>query len=292
MTDDPFESKLNRLAVARDAVSRLELGLCQMLASRLTKRNFGEMMHRNLKRILPAFKGVDVEHRGFNWEELDPDQHTHVICVCMKQGEFNLLEPIIKFVTAVWPHAVLSAGNADGWYFNLVSKTKQIATLSNEQSVIEEDNINISVQYFAYLLKHNIGHARQLWLAPQREIWQSWLDPATWSPLDEMTGANWLYIASRAHRNDVAFEINRQYSRWSAHYRASMWCNLHDRLLELCFALAPLRLSPYELLWILDWLPPMSFRCYRDGVPYDPNHTLKLRLFESIAESYRKIKSA
>ena len=56
--------------------------------------------------------------------------------------------------------------------------------------------------------------------------------------------------------------------------------------------LAPMRLTPYELLWILDYLPPMNFRYYTDGAPYDPNHRRKLRLFESVSASYAKLKSS
>jgi hypothetical protein len=70
-----------------------------------------------------------------------------------------------------------------------------------------------------------------------------------------------------------------------------MWINLHPRLTEWCLALAPLRLTSYIVLWILDWIPPMTFRWY-DGEhrPHDRNHLLKLRLIEGVMKSYSAIR--
>jgi hypothetical protein len=79
---------------------------------------------------------------------------------------------------------------------------------------------------------------------------------------------------------------------WKIDYCRSLWCNLHGRLLTLSITLAPLGLKPYEMLWILDFMPPVSFRHYEDGEPCDPDHLRKLRLFENVSASYAKLKSS
>jgi hypothetical protein len=61
------------------------------------------------------------------------------------------------------------------------------------------------------------------------------------------------------------------------------WKNVHKLVLDACIALQPLWLSPYVVLWILDWLPPMHHRFdYRDDPDFDPHHVRKIRLIESV----------
>ena len=54
--------------------------------------------------------------------------------------------------------------------------------------------------------------------------------------------------------------------------------------------LRSLQLSTYVLLWLLDWLPPMSYRYAWKGDPaYDPHHGKKVALIEGLIRSYRRV---
>jgi hypothetical protein len=37
--------------------------------------------------------------------------------------------------------------------------------------------------------------------------------------------------------------------------KSLQWCNIQQRLIDICIALSPLDLPPYVLLEIIDWLP-------------------------------------
>jgi hypothetical protein len=73
----------------------------------------------------------------------------------------------------------------------------------------------------------------------------------------------------------------------------------HEICTQLAIVLLPLessgQLCPYEMLWIIDWLPPMSTRYVwaPDGVnvdySYDPYHGKKIALISGIVNSYRRV---
>ena len=83
-----------------------------------------------------------------------------------------------------------------------------------------------------------------------------------WFELDKLPALDALYIQSttttrsalpaelRSHRSsaELCDEV-----RFLLH--ALEWRQFHGVVLDLCLALAPLRLPPYVVLWILDWLP-------------------------------------
>jgi hypothetical protein len=74
---------------------------------------------------------------------------------------------------------------------------------------------------------------------------------------------------------------------------------IHAMCAQLAIVLLPLessgQLCPYEMLWIIDWLPPMSTRYAwaPDGVnvdySYDPYHGKKIALISGIVRSYRQV---
>ena len=55
---------------------------------------------------------------------------------------------------------------------------------------------------------------------------------------------------------------------------------IHNRIVNICLALDAFRLTPYELLWIFDWLPLM----------YEVIHFKKIRLIDCVLDSIRKTK--
>jgi hypothetical protein len=62
-------------------------------------------------------------------------------------------------------------------------------------------------------------------------------------------------------------------------------------VLNFGITLLPLQLPVYELLWVLDWLSPMSIRYVWRGDPaYDPHHVKKVRLIEGLTRSYQALK--
>jgi hypothetical protein len=279
--EEPYKSELEPLALANELVSRLKSNFFQVLKSRLTKRNFNRSMDLFTKHIRPD---LDATHFGIDWRA-SPNRCAHIIDICAANRNPCLSE-LEELVRIVYPYVTLTQSDELGLAFVLVSKTKSLASTRNAPpSALEEDNVDDNIKYLAYSLKHDINHMRRTMLSSHEQF-----DPITCSPLIPMTDPAWHSVAEQVYYRNPLYGMHGEYHRWSIQFRSSMWCNLHDHLLELCLTLASLRLTPYELLWILDLTPPMNFRCYREGVPYDPNHTLKLRLFESVAGSYRKIK--
>jgi hypothetical protein len=64
-------------------------------------------------------------------------------------------------------------------------------------------------------------------------------------------------------------------------------------LKKLVTVLLPLRLTPYVVLWITDWLPPMSARyAWRGDPAHDPYHGAKIALIERFTRAYRKLVAA
>jgi hypothetical protein len=283
-----FELGLSELAQAETAVTRARERCYQSLGAALTRKNFADVLHKHCVRISSGWEELSVDylgvvHPGVDWRNLT---RSHDITVYFGDASSSHRTIIEQYMAQLWPHALILYRRHE-IEVKLVSKSKFQDAKNIKVSDIEEDGINAGLQYLAYILYHNIRGAR--WF---------WLDLRRWAPNDDFGDTHRERcdrIAGAMYRDDedgdLGKDMDSALTNWSADYRASMWCNLHYRLLELCLALAPLRLTPYELLWILDYVPPMSFLCYREGIPYDPNHTLKLRLFESVAASYWKIKA-
>jgi hypothetical protein len=137
----------------------------------------------------------------------------------------------------------------------------------------EEDAVRNFRDYIDYVILNGIDVERQMWPKSLEEA----PDMVTF---DEM-------LEDRDRR-----EMKYYYDDWTGKYYRSLWSNTHPYLLTMCLILAPLKISPYELLWIVDMLPNMGFCYYRDGHPYDPNHARKLRLFEGVARSYQDLKAS
>jgi hypothetical protein len=66
--------------------------------------------------------------------------------------------------------------------------------------------------------------------------------------------------------------------------RSLLWHNVHSQLVEFYLALAPLGLPTYIMLWIFDWLSPMT-------IAPEHNHVRKIRLLEGLVVSRRKMLS-
>ena len=70
------------------------------------------------------------------------------------------------------------------------------------------------------------------------------------------------------------------------------WSKMRHIVIDICIALASLRLPPYIVLWIIDQIPPMSHRfTYKDNDDYDPHHLRKLRLIEGVERAVERIVS-
>jgi hypothetical protein len=252
----------------------------EKLGALLTRKNFTDMIRAHYGRIQSGRKRIMIHDRGFDWHQTDRCNQ-HSINIHCDSSDMKI---ITRYVKRLWPYVIVRELPSSVVVYEFVSRAKwRCAT--TESSAIEEDNIDTETQYIAYILYHCVDNAR--------EGLSAFIQPLTPEPhfaSAEFRRQRWGAVAKLVYLSDARYDMDMLFSRWSADYRASMWCNLHDRLIELCIALAPLKLAPYELLWILDYIRPMNFRCYREGVPYDPNHTLKLRLFESVAVSYQKIR--
>jgi hypothetical protein len=61
-----------------------------------------------------------------------------------------------------------------------------------------------------------------------------------------------------------------------------LWTKVHAMIFDIVIALAPLNLSIYVLLWIIDWLPHLE-RAHAE--------VKKVRLIESVMNSIRKVKA-
>jgi hypothetical protein len=101
---------------------------------------------------------------------------------------------------------------------------------------------------------------------------------------------NWVLVelsgSDTYSRSDTAhWIVNRN--------RDIAWPCLHQGVLEYVIALLSLGLSPYELLWVIDWLPPMHLRFRWAGdSAHDPRHVQKIRLIERLSGSYRRVLEA
>jgi hypothetical protein len=299
---ESLHAKLEELATLKARVSTLQADAYKEFESLLTRKNFAEMMNNTFWRLEPLTGSVKVTFTGFDWADVHSTSEAYLssrdsallvrpdtIRVEMK-NDATVIALVNEYVSKVWRGIFVGSihliGDRIRCSYELLSKAKWQTAVHGVASVVEEDVIETAERYLAYLLYHDIGRARIECRSCIKILKISEPDPVA-EP--DVRRQGWDRMAHIRYPED-RFGITRQFNHWRDQYRISMWCNLHDRLLELHLALAPLRLTPYELLWILDYVSPMDFRCYREGVPYDPNHTLKLRLFESVAASYQKLK--
>ena len=74
-----------------------------------------------------------------------------------------------------------------------------------------------------------------------------------------------------------------------AQWQALLWENFHPRLLDICVVLAPIRLPPYVLLEIVDWLPVVHIDDENESLAHRVSHVKKIRLIEGVQRSQRTI---
>ena len=70
--------------------------------------------------------------------------------------------------------------------------------------------------------------------------------------------------------------------------QALAWRLIQPRLLDICIAFAPLRLPPYVLLEICDWLPVYYYGSdENESLMHLVSHVKKIRLIESVHRAYK-----
>ena len=75
-----------------------------------------------------------------------------------------------------------------------------------------------------------------------------------------------------------------------ARTQALRWRVVRRRLLDICIAMAPLRLPPYVLLEIVDMLPAVYEGAdENESLLHVVSHLKKIRLIEGVQRSQRKI---
>jgi hypothetical protein len=256
---NPNEQEIRRrLTQTTEMINQMRKDGIDDLKSILTKENLKEVLETFLQDLMGA--GIDVEVND-SWSDVYDECHTVDILF-----DFDHVELISSLVRKVYPHSISKAFRPNCWVhgyrYYIVSKAKFDSNECIVESTIEEDNIGTVSQFIEYVLRHSINHLCKLADMPRHQI----QDIST--------------------RNMDTAQLRHIFEDWLTGHRCAMWCNLHGRLLDICLALAPLHLSSYELLWILDYAPPMNFKWYKDGKPYDANHLRKLRLYEGVMHSY------
>ena len=74
----------------------------------------------------------------------------------------------------------------------------------------------------------------------------------------------------------------------SCAFQALLWKNVRSRLLDVIIAFAPLRLPPYVLLEVIDFLPVVyDGSDENESLMHRVRHGLKIRLIESVHHSYQ-----
>jgi hypothetical protein len=259
------------------------------LRSSLTPGNVAAMLEQYYPKIYFAEVRVKVRHVA-SWREIVGEKDFTIWVKCPASH----LERVLDLLRIVYPRLVprndrdlIDSGSQE--YYQIVSATKY-ASVAGRRSPVEEDNINDYNEYAVYILHHNVAlmstHVfgddrtfdsfRRSCPYESREAIKRWLDGCI------SRNHGWMPEAST---------LQDDYDQWADHFRCAMWCNLHPRMLTLCITLAPLRLTPYVILWILDWIPPMNFKHYDSRHrPYDINHLSKLRLIEGVTRSYAKLR--
>jgi hypothetical protein len=264
--------KLRRVVNARDQL--LDYGLSLLKAS-LRRDNFVNFIQEFVPQLLGGDCRVTIHD---SWAEKENECNS--IEVYIESISDELLD---ELVAVVFPYTESEERSPDTWFYHIISKAQYLNREREWAAELAEDHIHDAVQFLAYKLRNDIDRAREKYIrktSQAREV---------------ILGGDWNELATDVYRgysirSRGREEVGKHYRQWAAKHRRAMWCNLHGHLLDICLALAPLHLSSYELLWILDYLPPMNFKCYKDGKPYDANHLRKLRLYESTMKSYKLIR--
>jgi hypothetical protein len=278
MADCQLEEVEQELFQLETQCDQLREAALEKLEALLSKKNFARTVDRHVTLITgsSACVCVNVDHQ---WDTQTADDYTMTILF-----DADIEEWIDKFVLRVFPNTIRrDISYSHEWKYryeySVVSASKLRAMAEPTEQHSQEDAIRDKGDYISYILRNNLEGAHSKFLGH--------LLPGDYP---EAGSSEWVTFVERNVDVTAAMERtfrDEQYENWNAAHRRSMWCNLHGRLLELCIALAPLHLSSYELLWILDYLPPMNFKCYKDGRPYDANHLRKLRLYEGVMRSYK-----
>ena len=70
--------------------------------------------------------------------------------------------------------------------------------------------------------------------------------------------------------------------------QALTWHRIHPIVLDVCIAFAPMRLPPYVLLEVIDFLPvEYEGSDENESLMHRVRHGLKIRLIESVFHSYK-----
>jgi hypothetical protein len=92
--------------------------------------------------------------------------------------------------------------------------------------------------------------------------------------------------AARAHMLSSHPSIYKKIlNRATINVGGGNWRAVHSVTHIVAMGLRPLGLSPYVVLWILDWLPWCKYIYVRDGDEFDPHRRRKLALIERIAQA-------
>jgi hypothetical protein len=303
MADSELESLTLAAEVAREEAA-------QALGARLTPGNFEELLTAYVPRLYGWGIGRIALPDGIDDFDDDEIESQYMVRVEVTGSE-DAPRVIESLVRRIYPyvHHLDSADDEDSYEGRCVSCefliiTKEADRAKELDPPIVEHTIRTFRGFLAYALRNNVmlsgplvqrlslkeGSARELFEICE-ESYATWVanQKRRRKPLssDEFT----CRVSYLWRLPNIRVACANHYVAWESDYYRSLWCNLHGRLLSLGLALAPMLLAPYELLWILDYISPMSFRYYRDGAPYDQNHRRKLRLFENVAQSYSRIKS-
>jgi hypothetical protein len=290
-----LQTKINKL---RD----LRQECVEDLQARLTRENFG----RELTAHLPDILGLDVE-------VADSGCNGTLRTKGPSENACGYIENMIRksFYLVGGKHLDVDEDSAEGidWIISdtkhfkyndwwIVSKAyAKYDQFANKAPDRIEDSVRSQKSYVAYCLLHGLDigcaslekdlrayHASTSSIGIELSAWT-----ARVLEFDDRRFYNCGKTRYDAH--ECYLHRARLYHRWRWQQLWSMWCNLHLRMLTLCVTLAPLRLTPYVVLWILDWIPPMNFKHYDEQHrPYDINHLAKLRLIEGVAQSYAKLR--
>lgn len=271
----------------------------RVIGSKLTKKNIVQYMHL----YYPRYRQACGNHTSGSFIFIVQDDRycydrryqaeSFTITIGCYSDE---VKDLLILTKRVWPHilerewksspaAVTSYDTTSSGFrtriFEIVSKE-----MATGISLIEEDYIHDTEVYLTYIQKHDI-HREDWWVSldlTERQRFTQLIKDGLWEAL--------------THRliqflSPPMLEI--EYRNWWTQHRLAMWVNQRVRLINIALALLPLKLPTYVQLWILDWIPPFDFRWYKkDGdisILYDLNHVNKLRLIESIGQSYENMVS-
>jgi hypothetical protein len=269
------DARLEELRAVAAAVFQQQCHGIEKLKALLTKENFAKCMDE----FVPYFLGGSCDVRIHDSWAKDETNCNSIRVHFDAENE----DEVHELVASVFPRTERDEEFAKHWvhayHYHIISREQHQYRESGIISGLVENHIIDVIRHLEYTLRHNLDGAREIYAG---DI----------SQMTDHIAIDWASVAAESYKNYARSVIPNcnllkgRFRQWSAKHRRATWCNLHGHLLDICLALAPLHLSSYELLWILDHVPPMDFKWYKDGKPYDVNHLRKLRLYEGVMHSY------